>query len=59
MPMIRPCATEGCGTLTMGTHCLACEQERGGRAAVDLLDALQPPSGNPQPPPLPPVRSPR
>jgi hypothetical protein len=56
MPLIHPCATEGCGTLTMGTHCLACEQERGD-PAVDLLDALQPPSESPPPPSLPPLRS--
>jgi hypothetical protein len=28
MPLVHTCATEGCGTLTMGELCLDCEREQ-------------------------------
>jgi hypothetical protein len=28
VPLVHPCSTEGCSTLTMGEHCLACESEQ-------------------------------
>jgi hypothetical protein len=27
MPIVHPCATDGCDTLTMGELCLDCERE--------------------------------
>jgi hypothetical protein len=43
MPLIHPCAAEGCNTLTMGLLCLDCERaeiERGKRTLDAALKAL-------------------
>jgi hypothetical protein len=41
MPLVHPCATEGCGTLTLGTFCLGCETAERERGVHDLEDALK------------------
>jgi hypothetical protein len=37
MPIVHPCATEGCETLTMGELCLDCERELEEAAGVGEL----------------------
>jgi predicted Fe-S protein YdhL (DUF1289 family) len=40
MPIVHPCAADGCETLTMGELCLACERELEETASVgDLAPA--------------------
>jgi hypothetical protein len=44
MPLVQPCATEGCDVLTMGKYCLDCETAELHRDLPDLLKALQVPT---------------
>jgi hypothetical protein len=37
MPIVHPCSTEGCSTLTMGEFCLACETAMRENDEHDLL----------------------
>jgi hypothetical protein len=45
MGMVHPCATERCGTLTMGRYCLACETDRRQPGTRELQDALRTATG--------------
>ena len=35
MPIVHPCATDGCNTLTMGELCLDCELELAAEPVVE------------------------
>lgn len=52
VPIIHPCSTAGCFTLTMGVACLQCEAELQKPAEDDLPDALTLLPADPELPPL-------
>jgi hypothetical protein len=38
MPLVHPCASKDCNTLTMGEFCVDCEERTGGGTEVDDLE---------------------